>query len=583
MKIRLKLTLGVGLLFFFIVLISLIGVLQINNLANDTRNILRANYNTLDYSRQMLTALDKLKANDYALMQFSENLERQKDNVTEKGEQEATNRLSDHFAMLKEHTQDSLLPDLIRKDINDIMHLNMEAISRKSQIAEKTAKSAVMWITVTGTLCFVIALLLLLNLPGNIADPVKELTQSIGAIAAGNYNRRVHFRSGGELATLSMAFNTMAEKLEEYHNSKISELLMEKKRIDTLINNMKDPVIGLDEKNKILFANNEALLISGLKKEQIIGMAVQNIAVHNDLIRSLIQDLIPSGAEVKEVSSENEPIKIYANNKESYFNKETVKISIVPTGEKEKQDIGYVILLKDITPFKELDVAKTNFIATISHELKTPISSIKMSVQLLRREATGVINEDQLQLLESIDEDATRLLKITSELLNMTQVETGNIQLNITRNKPEEIVQRAISAVTFLAEQKKIKLITRIDTGTAEVNADLDKTAWVLVNFLTNAVRYSPEESRIVIAIEQDADKVIFSVTDSGSGIDERYHEKIFDRYFQVPGSSKMGTGLGLAISKEFIEAQGGYIGVKSNDINGSRFYFTIDKADTEF
>ncbi|MFA6059350.1 MAG: ATP-binding protein [Taibaiella sp.] len=575
MNIRLKLTLGVGLLFFFIVLLSLIGVLQINNLANDTRNILRANYNTLDYSRQMFTALDKFKTDNSALTEFSANLEKQKDNVTEKGEQEATDRLSSHFVMLRQHTQDSLLPDLIRKDINDIMHLNMGAISRKSQVAEKTAKDAVRWITATGTVCFVIALLLLLNLPGNIADPVKELTQSIGAIAAGNYNRRVNFRSGSELATLSMAFNTMAEKLEEYHNSKISELLMEKKRIDTLINNMQDPVIGLDEQNKILFANNVALQITGLKKEQVIGKTAQDIAIHNDLMRLLIKDLVPPPIDL-EPAHKSEPIKIYAGNKESYFDKETVKISIVPTGERETQDIGYVIILKNITLFKELDTAKTNFIATVSHELKTPISAIKLSIQLLTKKGADTLNEEQLQLLESIEDDANRLLKITGELLNMTQVETGNIQLNIKKNRPEEMVQYAVDAVSFLAERKKINLVTDIATSLPEVNADADKTAWVLVNFLTNAIRYSPEGSTIKVLVRPKEDKISFSVTDSGTGIDERYLGKIFDRYFQVPGSAKTGTGLGLAISKEFIEAQNGTIGVESKVGSGSCFYFML-------
>ncbi len=574
MSIRLKLTLGLGLLFFFIVLLSLIGVLQINNLASDTRNILRANYNTLDYSREMLTALDKLKTDSSALTQFGNNLEKQKDNVTEKGELEATERLDNHFSLLQQHIRDSLLPDMIRKDINDIMYLNMGAISRKSQVAEQTANSAIMWITVTGTLCFVIALLLLLNLPGNIADPVKALTQSIGAIASGNYNQRVHFKSGNEFDVLSQAFNTMAEKLEEYHNSKIAELLMEKKRIDTLINNMQDPVIGLDEHNKILFANNMALQITGLKKEQVIGKTAQDIAIHNDLIRQLIKDLVPHTGQ--EPVQKEAPLKIYAGNKESYFDKETVKISILPTGEQATQDIGYVILLKNITMFKELDTAKTNFIATVSHELKTPISAIKLSIQLLTRQNAGTLNEEQLQLLESIEEDSNRLLKITGELLNMTQVETGNIQLNIKRNKPEEMVQYAVDAVGSLAERKQIALVTQMPERLPAVNADADKTAWVLVNFLTNAIRYAPEGSTVYIAVTPDEGKLSFSVSDSGIGIEERYQSRLFDRYFQVPGSTQTGTGLGLAISKEFIEAQGGHIGVESHPGSGSRFYFVL-------
>jgi PAS domain S-box-containing protein len=340
---------------------------------------------------------------------------------------------------------------------------------------------------------------------------------------------------------------------------------------------MKDPVIGLDENNKILFVNDEALQISGLKKEQIVGKLIQDIAVHNDLIRSLIKDVIPSVESDKEFTSGKEPIKIYADNKESYFDKETIGISIAPTGEIEKRSIGYVIMLRNITPFKELDAAKTNFIATISHELKTPLASIRMSTQLLRRMHTGRLNDEQLQLVDSIDDDASRLLKITAELLNMAQVESGNIQLNIVASKPEEIVSRAMSAAAFQAEQKNIKLITRMEDHIPEVNADPDKTAWVLVNFLTNAIRYSPDGSSITLTVNQQNDHIVFSIEDSGIGIEKQYHEKIFDRYFQVPGS-QMGSGLGLAISKEFIEAQGGSIGIESGSGKGSKFYFVIGK-----
>lgn len=573
MSIRLKLTLGLGLLFIFIIVLSLTGTLQINNLAGDTRNILRANYNTLDYARQMLTSLDKLGTDPEAVVQFRLYLQKQQDNVTEKGEQAATDKLKNDFHFLLLHPEDKAVPLRIRKDIDDIMFLNMEAISRKSLVAEKTAREAIGWISATGTLCFLVALVLLVNLPGYIANPIQELTRSIEAIAAKNYNQRIHFKDGSEFGKLSAAFNSMAEKLEEYHNSKISELLMEKKRIDTLINNMQDPVIGLDEHHKVLFINDEALKITGLKRELVAGQQVQDIAVHNDLIRALVKDLIlPAGTE----QTKQPPLKIYAHDKESYFDKETVTISIVPTGEQAKKEIGHVILLKNITSFKELDTAKTNFIATVSHELKTPISSIKMSLLLLRQQNTQSGNDEQQQLLESIEEDSNRLLKITGELLNMTQVETGNIQLNIQRNRPDEMIRYAADAVSSLAERKQIALRLELAPALPDIHADVDKTAWVLVNFLTNAIRYSPENSPVILEAVPEGKGIRFSVTDSGPGIEDRYQDKIFDRYFQVPGSIKTGTGLGLAISKEFIEAQGGTIGVDSRPGEGSRFYFVL-------
>jgi two-component system, NtrC family, sensor histidine kinase KinB len=572
MKIRTKLTLGVGLLFIMIILLSLVGARYINALKNDTENILVANYNTLEYSRNMMLALDEISAKNEALEKFETNLNKQRENITESGEKEVTELLAEHFVELKTNPENTELYPLIRKDISEIMKLNMQAIERKSNVAKETAHSATIWIALTGTLCFVIAFSLLINLPNNIANPIKELTDSIKQIAAKNYNQRVNFQSHDEFGELAKSFNVMAEKLEEYNNSNLYKILFEKKRIETLINNMQDPVIGLDENKKVLFVNDEALKILALKTEDLIGKFVQDIAVTNDLVRLLIQDIIVATPS----TSLQKPIKIYANNKESYFEKEIVNIAITPTGEQEQKHIGHVIVLKNITPFKELDFAKTNFIATVSHELKTPISSIKMSVQLLEHQQTGIINEEQKQLIESIKEDSNRLLKITGELLNLSQVETGNIQLNIQQSNPIEILQYAIDAVKNAAEQKQIELNVHNTDPLPLIKADTEKTAWVLINFLTNAIRYAPEQSIITVYIKQNKDKVLFSVKDEGKGIDKRYRDKIFDRYFQIPGSNKTGTGLGLAISKEFIEAQGGQIGVETEVGMGSTFYFTM-------
>ena len=577
MKIKSKLRLGIGLLFFMIILLSLVAASYVNILKNDTENILVDNYNTLEYSRNMLLALDEIQSDSEAISKFEENLSKQLKNVTEIGEGEATQQILDDFKALKMSQKDQVLYSLVRKDISGLMKLNMEAIQRKSDKAMHTAQSTNMWIAVTGTICFLIALTLFVNLPGNIANPIKELTESIKEIAAKNYSERVHFGSKDEFGELAGSFNTMAEKLEEYDSSNLSQILFEKKRIEMLINNMNEPVIGLDENKIILFANDEALKIIALNKNEMIGKSAIDLAIHNDLIRSLVQGLTTPAGQNGHLSEPS--LKIYADNKESYFEKEIVDITIIPTGEKRKIFIGQVIILKNITPFKELDFAKTNFIATVSHELKTPISSIKMSLQLLENQQTGAINEEQKQLMDSIKDDSNRLLKITGELLNMSQVETGNIQLNIQQSSPYEIIQYALDAVKVQAEQKKIELTLKTDEDLPQIKADTEKTAWVLINFLTNAIRYSGEESKISIMIKKDQNRVVFLVKDEGKGIDSRYRDKIFDRYFQVPGSSKTGTGLGLAISKEFIEAQGGSIGLESELGMGSTFYFNLSVA----
>jgi PAS domain S-box-containing protein len=570
MKTKTKLNLGVGLLFLMIMILSLVSAYYIFSIKKDTENILKANYNTLEYSRNMLTALDDINVHgDKAIAAFENNLKKQTVNITEVGEDKVTNNLQTNFALLLNSRNDEKIKSQIRQDIFEIMKLNMNAIKQKSDVAKRTAETANLWIAIAGTFCFLIAFNLLVNLPNNIANPIKELTASIKEIANRNYSERVHFYNHNEFGDLAKSFNTMAQKLEEYSNSSLHKLTFEKKRLETLINNMHDPIIGLDTKGIILFVNEVALKIIGMKQEDVVGKSAPALAVKNDLLRSLITN--DSG------SSKPYPMKIFADGKESYFEKEIINITVTPTGEEKSIAIGDVIILRNITIFKELDFAKTNFIATVSHELKTPISSIKMSLQLLENEETGKINKEQKQLIESIKEDSGRLLKITGELLQMSQLETGHIKLNMEKSSPYKIVEYAIEAVRVKAEQKNIKLVLELEENLKSVKADSEKTFWVLINFLTNAIRYSSENSSITVKLRHENNQIVFKVIDKGKGIESRYKNKVFDKYFQIPGSHKSGTGLGLAISKEFIEAQNGTIGVESELGLGSAFYFKLE------
>ena len=570
MRIKTKLNLGVGLLFLLIIILSLLSAFYIYSIKKDTQNILKANYETLEYSRNMLLALDKIDENKpQSFAVFEANLKNQLSNITEIGEDKITYKLRDNFNFLKTNQSKDSIKSQIHQNIFEIMKLNMDAIKLKSDVAKKTSETANFWVILIGTLCFLIAFNLLVNLPNNIANPIKELTSSIQEIANKNYSERVHFLDHNEYGDLARSFNTMAEKLQEYHSSNLYKLSFEKKRLETLVNNMHDPIIGLDNQEVILFVNDEALKIIGLKQEDVIGKSAITLALENDLIRKLLDN-------IKGVQKAF-PIKIFADGKESYFEKEVVNITIIPTGEEKTIDIGDVIILRNITIFKELDFAKTNFIATVSHELKTPIASIKMSLQLFEKEQTGNINEEQKQLIDSIKEDSQRLLKITGELLDISQLETGNIHLSMEKSNPYQIVNYAVDAVKIQAEQKEIELIVEADSDLPEIKADSEKTGWVLINFLTNAIRYSSENSKIVVQLKQEDNQVIFQVKDVGKGIDKRYKTKIFDKYFQIPGSNKSGTGLGLAISKEFIEAQNGTIGMESELGLGSTFYFKLN------
>lgn len=565
MSIRLKTKLSLGLVFLFIVILlfGILGLFYINRLSNEGRLVLQNNHESLVYSNRMLQALENIRTRKDALDIFRENLKKQQGNITEVGEKEATDELAKNFNRLLLDPADSgNYPD-IRRSIYKILELNEMAILRKSAIAQKTAENAKEILTIIFTVLTLVAFTFIFNLPGIISDPIRSLSEGIGEIADKNYKKRIYLKQDDEFGELANAFNIMAGKLDEYESSNLAKIKFEKSRIETIINQMRDGIIGFDEKRNILFLNAVSEKLLGLKEAEIAGKYAPDIALRNDLMRTLLQD-----------DPEKKELKIYADNKESYFNKDVLDVT------NNDATIGQVIVLRNITPFHELNEAKTNFIATVSHELKTPISSIKMSSRLLTDRRVGELNGEQEELIRSITDDADRLLKITGELLNMSQVETGNIQLKLQSANPGAIVEQAIQAVQFQAQQKHINIHAAVDAGLPFIQADVEKTSWVLINFLTNAIKYSPEESGVEVAAFKKDNKVEFIVKDHGKGIDEKYLPRIFDRYFKVPGThDRNGTGLGLSISKEFIEAQGGHIWVDSRIGEGSQFGFTFAPA----
>ena len=565
MSVRLKTKLSVGLLFLFIVILlfGVLGLFYINRLSNEGRQVLQNNYESLTYCNRMLASLENINVKKDAAGVFRENLRKQQANITEIGEREATDDLTRNYNdMLANPSDTSNYPD-IRRSIYRIQEVNEMAIQRKSATAQHTAENAKSTLGVVFTILTLVAFTFIFNLPGIISDPIRSLSEGIQEIAGKNYKKRIYLKQDDEFGDLANAFNIMAGKLDEYESSNLARIKFEKSRIETIINQMRDGIIGLDEKKNILFLNAVAEKLLGLKEADINGRYAPDVALANDLMRTLLQ-----------VEPKKTELKIYADNKESYFNKDVLDVT------NNEAVIGQVIVLRNITPFHELNEAKTNFIATVSHELKTPISSIKMSARLLTDKRVGDLSNEQQELIRSITDDADRLLKITGELLNMSQVETGKIQLKLQAAEPSAIVNQAIQAVQFQAQQKHVQIKANIAQDLPRIQADVEKTSWVLINFLTNAIKYSPEDAGIEVCAFRKDGRVEFLVKDHGNGIEEKYLPRIFDRYFKVPGSyDHNGTGLGLSISKEFIEAQGGCIWVDSRLGEGSQFGFAFTPA----
>jgi len=579
MKIKTKLRLGFGFLFIVVLFFGAIAIYYIQEISKNAKVILEDNYETLSYTREMRTLLDEnnLPLASAVAAQFKKQLLNEEHNITEKGEREAVVLLRRAFNRLSQPQSTPINQQAaereIRSHLRQIELLNMRAIVRKNDTARASVNRASLILGFAGTFTFLVLFSFSVNFPGFIANPLRALLEGIREISEKNYSKRLHFDQGDEFAEVAGAFNNMAARLNEWENSNLATVLSEKRRIETIIEQMQDAILGINEKQELLFMNDAARKVLNITEDKIVGQNTQKLVQNNDLFRSIIGN-----------DSAIKPLKIVLDGKESHFQLQSRDI-FVPNLDKQGDAVkiatksaGKVYVLRNITEFKERDEAKTNFIATISHELKTPISSIKMSLKLLNDERVGTMNTEQQQLVEHIKDDSARLLKITSELLELSQVETGNIQLNFIPVNPLQILEYAMSSVKFQAEQKGVHIDVIKDESLPQVQADVEKTAWVLVNFLSNALRYSSEKSKIIIKLAMRNQRVEFSVKDFGKGIDEQYQKRLFDRYFQVPtdGQNKSGSGLGLAISKDFIEAQQGNIWVESSIGEGSKFAFTL-------
>lgn len=568
MLIQRRLTLGIGALFAMILLLGIQSVGYILDLSRASGNILTDNYNSLHYARSMMTALDSLTFDSTSMTELLDNLALQRRNITESDEFRVTDNLSSKIDKLSDSvTLDKILE--IRSDLYKIMDLNMTAIREKSRLAGTTAEDAMLRIAISAILCALIAFVLLIRFPQAVVRPIRELKKGIMEIANFHYDKRLDFSRTKEFRAVAESFNNMAEKLSEYQRSTLDDLMMAKKRIEAVVNSLHEPIIGLDPDKKILFMNDEAFTILNLKPEEAVGRNATEVALNNDLLRRLIRELYSD-------DPNKEPLKIYADNKESYFQMENIPLYVTPVGEKKKSFIGNMIILNNITKYKEIDSAKTNFISTVSHEMKTPIASIMMSLHLLEDSRLGPLNDEQKALAQSIRENSDRLLGITGELLNLTQIETGKLQLMPKVTKPIELIDYAVAATRVLAERFGCFVEVEYPEKIAKLFIDSEKIAWVVTNLLSNAIHHSPEGARIIVGAAQRDNKVDIFVQDFGRGIDPRYHKSIFDRYFRVPGTKVQGSGLGLAISKEFVEAHGGTIGVESQIGHGSRFTITL-------
>lgn len=336
-----------------------------------------------------------------------------------------------------------------------------------------------------------------------------------------------------------------------------------------VLQSLPEGAIVTDAKTAIRFINKKAAEIFAVDAAAVVGQPFASAINHSDINAAI--DCIIDADCVYTRGSIPKTLNVTIKGKEFYF-----KVEVSPLAEAEKV-VGAVILLTDVTHYERVDRLKTQFVATISHEFRNPLTSIMMAADLLLDGGEVELNTESRALTQVIREDAQRLARLVNNLLAISKLEEGEIKMEMESVSVADMVSAATGPLAFQLKDKKIVLRVDIPDELPPVFVDATKATWILTNLVGNAIRYTPAGGEIKIRARHRARKVFIAVSDTGLGIPPRYHEKIFEKYTQVKGNgSAGGAGLGLAIAKEIVEAHGGRIWVESEVNKGACFKFTL-------
>jgi signal transduction histidine kinase len=404
--------------------------------------------------------------------------------------------------------------------------------------------------------------------------PLQSLTTSIKQIGEGNLNQTLRVASNDELGALAFSFNQMVAQLRQYQASTSVELLRLNETIRATLASFPDPVFVLNSEGAVEFRNPAGdqlavkLLFAGVTR------LPAKVDEKVEEVRASGKDFLPTVFA--------DAVKFHIDGQDHYFLPRIVQLRT-----EKGVTFGVAVILENVTRMLLLDDVKSNLIATVSHELKTPLTSVRMAIYLLDEQTVGPLTPKQTELVAAAKDDSDRLLRTLNDLLDLARLEHGSAPLQITTLAPAELVSTVERSTRELAHAAGITLRTEVTPGLPEVPVDAQRIAYVFTNLITNAIKYSPASGEIVVGAQPGKTRankpsVRFSVKDQGPGILPEHQEHVFERFYRVPGTNKKGAGLGLSIAREIVAAHGGEIGVISRPGQGSEFFFVIPLADAK-
>lgn len=474
-----------------------------------------------------------------------------------------TNSASRHKLYEREVTPGGLRLVVV---LNKILDLNQRAILATGAQVQNITHDVIGLMAIGMGIALLMSVFASYQLSRAILRPIQLVTKSTRALGEGTLNEPVPVISRDELGELARAFNKMAEQLREYRQSTSEEIVRLHRTTESTLASFPDPIFVLNKAGRIELKNPAAAdLAASLHLGDELPARLQVIA-RTSLTSG--EDYLPH--------SFDHVVSYRVNGAEKFL-----LPRVLPMRNKENALFGVAVVLYDVTRFRLLDAAKTHLVATVSHELKTPLTSVRMALHILLEKTVGPLGPRQDELLQAACTDTERLLGILNNLLDLARLEEGNADLHRENVAPAELLQAAMDRSAAQAAAQGLHLQCSVDPELPPVLVDRQRIGHVFANLVTNAIKHSPTGSEILLrAGRADDAGVEFSVTDAGPGIAPEYQARIFDRFFRAPGHAGGGAGLGLSIAKEIVVAHGGRIGVQSEPKRGSRFYVVLKAAD---
>jgi two-component system, NtrC family, sensor histidine kinase KinB len=458
---------------------------------------------------------------------------------------------------------DKMLPLFteIKDTAQAILELNQSNMAKANDDARQLSAKSVVYMLIAMAVGLAGALFFAHRLQRSILNPIQSLTTFSKELGDGNLDQVVPVMSDDELGQLGDAFNKMATKLRAYRQITSDEILQARQMTEITFSAFPDPIIAFDAYGDVNFKNPAA--------EKLL----QKLHLDDHLPEQLteqVEAVLKGGEDYVPVSFAN-AICVRPDDKETFFLPRVIGIR----GDKGAI-FGGAVILQNVTRLRLVDELKTNLVSTVSHELKTPLTSVRMAVHLLLEESIGELNSKQSELLIAARDDAERLLTMINDLLDLARLESGTEHMMLEPRTPGDLVRDAIGSSKDVADQRRVRLVSAIDDGLPMVSVEWHQISHVFSNLIHNAVKHSPAGEEVIVKAVKEDGGVRFSVADKGPGIPAKFQPYLFEKFYRAPGADKTGAGLGLSIAREIVRAHHGSIGVHSAPGEGAEFYFDL-------